>query len=215
MPPADDRRDDAAPPPAPRGSSPTKPQRPSWRPRPRWVAFFLGLLALNLFFSARAMQEKSRVRVPYSPYFLSQIKADHVEQITSKGTAIQGEFKQPRTYQGSKPTKEFRTEVPAFANTDELSKLLQEHDVTVNAQPLDTGGPWWQALLLGFGPTILLVGLLVWLSRRAGKGSGFRWRACQGCIDRRGDAAARECVAGYLLHRRRSLPARRRVDDEQ
>jgi cell division protease FtsH len=168
MPPADDRRDDAAPPPAPRGSSPTKPQRPSWRPRPRWVAFFLGLLALNLFFSARAMQEKSRVRVPYSPYFLSQIKADHVEQITSKGTAIQGEFKQPRTYQGSKPTKEFRTEVPAFANTDELSKLLQEHDVTVNAQPLDTGGPWWQALLLGFGPTILLVGLLVWLSRRAG-----------------------------------------------
>jgi cell division protease FtsH len=40
--------------------------------------------------------------------------------------------------------------------------------VVVNAQPLDTGAPWWQNLLLGFGPTILFVGLLFWLMRRAG-----------------------------------------------
>src|SRR5256714_11012034 len=41
-------------------------------------------------------------------------------------------------------------------------------DVTVNAQPLDTGAPWWQNLMLGFGPTILFVFLLFWLMRRAG-----------------------------------------------
>jgi len=167
MPPADDRREDAAPPPAPRGSSPTTPQR-SWRPRPGWVAFFLVLLAVNFFFSARAMREPSRVRVPYSPYFLTQVKEEHVSGITSKGTAIQGEFTKKQSYKGSKPTTKFRTEVPAFANTDQLSKLLQEHDVTVNAQPLDTGPPWWQSLLLGFGPTILFLLLLVWLMRRAG-----------------------------------------------
>ena len=46
--------------------------------------------------------------------------------------------------------------------------MLQENDVTVNAKPLDTGSPWWQALLLGFGPTILFVFLLFWLIRRAG-----------------------------------------------
>jgi cell division protease FtsH len=78
-------------------------------------------------------------------------------------------FKQKESYQGSKPTKKFRTEIPAFANTDELSKLLQQHDVTVNAQPLDTGPPWWQALLLGFGPTIVFILLLVWFLRRAGR----------------------------------------------
>jgi cell division protease FtsH len=88
MPPADDRREDAAPPPAPRGSSPKAPERPAWRPRPGWVIFVLGLLAFNLFFSARAMQATSRVRVPYSPYFLNQVKADHVDQITSKGTVV-------------------------------------------------------------------------------------------------------------------------------
>jgi cell division protease FtsH len=168
MPPADDRRQDAAAPPAPRGSSPTTPQRPFWRPRPRWIAFFLALLALNIFLSARAMREPTRVRVPYSPYFLTQVKSDHVSGITSKGTAIQGEFTQKQSYKGSKPTTKFRTEVPAFANTDQLSKLLQDHNVTVNAQPLDKGAPWWQQLLLGFGPTLLFLFLLVWLMRRAG-----------------------------------------------
>src|SRR5690349_10081699 len=131
MPPADDRRQDAAPPPAPRGTSPTTPQR-SWRPRPGWIVLFLVLLAVNFFLSARAMREPSRVRVPYSPYFLTQVKADQVSAITSKGTAIQGTFTKKLSYQGSKPTTKFRTEVPAFANTDQLSKLLQDHGVTVN-----------------------------------------------------------------------------------
>ena len=40
--------------------------------------------------------------------------------------------------------------------------------MVVNAEPLDTGAPWWQNLLLGFGPTILFLVLLVWLMRRAG-----------------------------------------------
>jgi cell division protease FtsH len=169
MPPADDRRQAAAPPPAPRGDSPTTPQqRFNFRPRPGWVVLFLGLLAFNIFFSARAMRVASRVRVPYSPYFLAQVKDEHVAEITSKGTDIQGTFKAKQSFKGSKPTTKFRTEVPAFANTDQLSKLLQEHDVTVNAKPLDTGPPWWQSLLLGFGPTILFLLLLVWLMRRAG-----------------------------------------------
>ena len=38
----------------------------------------------------------------------------------------------------------------------------------VNAEPLDTGPPWWQTLLIGFGPTLLLVGLLIFFLRRAG-----------------------------------------------
>jgi cell division protease FtsH len=134
----------------------------------RWVAFFLVLLAVNLFLSTRATGPPARVRVPYSPFFLDQVRAGHVASITSKGTAIQGTFTQKLRYRRSKPTRLFRTEVPAFANTDALSKLLQDNDVTVNAQPLDTGPPWWQNLLLGFGPTILFVFLLFWLMRRAG-----------------------------------------------
>jgi cell division protease FtsH len=164
---ADDRAAET-PPPASRGSSPTPPQRPRFGLSPRWIVFFLALLALNLFISSRAMEPESRVRVPYSPFFLQQVKTRNVEEITSKGTDIQGSFKKEVTFEDSKPTTRFRTEIPAFANTDELSQLLQENDVTVNAEPLETGAPWWQTLLFGFGPTILFVVLLFWLLRRAG-----------------------------------------------
>jgi cell division protease FtsH len=129
---------------------------------------FIALLALNFFLSTRAMRPASRVRIPYTPTFIQQVSANHVMSITSKGTAVQGTFTQKESYAGSKATTLFATEIPTFANTDALSKLLQDHKVVVNAKPLDTGAPWWQNLLLGFGPTILFIFLLFWLMRRAG-----------------------------------------------
>jgi cell division protease FtsH len=163
----EDRQTSASAPPAPRGSPPP-PQRPRFRPSRAWIVFFLALLAINFYVGSRATQPPSRVRVPYSPFFLQQVTVGHVKEITSKGTAIQGTFNQKVAYAGSKPTTLFETEIPAFANNDALTSLLEENEVVVNAQPLDTGAPWWQNLLLGFGPTILFVFLLFWLLRRAG-----------------------------------------------
>jgi cell division protease FtsH len=163
-----DRGQDASPPPAPRGSSPSGPQPPRFRVSRGWILFALLLFAFNFYFTSRATKPPSRVRVPYSPFFLDQVRDGHVKQITSKGTAIQGTFTQKERYGGSKPTLRFRTEVPAFANNDALSRLLETNGVVVNAQPLDTGSPWWESLLLGFGPTLLFIFLLFWLMRRAG-----------------------------------------------
>jgi cell division protease FtsH len=162
-----DQRDTNAPP-APRGSSPTSPQPPRFRFSRGWILFALALLAFNFYIGSRATQPQSRVRVPYSPFFLEQVSAKHVKEIMSKGTAIQGTFTKKLQYAGSKPTTRFRTEIPAFANNDALTKLLEQNRVVVNAQPLDTGAPWWQNLLLGFGPTLLFIFLLFWLMRRAG-----------------------------------------------
>ena len=158
----------SAPPAQPRGSPPTPPRPPLLGLSPRWIVLFFVLLAVNLFVSVRAMGPESRVRVPYSPLFLEQVTKGNVEEITSKGTDIQGTFEKEVAVEDSEPTTRFRTEIPAFANTDDLSRLLQENDVTVNAEPLDRGAPWWQTLLVGFGPTILFVLLLFWLFRRAG-----------------------------------------------
>jgi len=156
-------------PPTPRGSSGTPPpQPPRFRMNWWWVAFAIGLLAINFYAGSRATQAQSRVRVPYSPFFLHEVRAGKVKEITSKGTAVQGTFKKAEKYRDSKPTTRFQTEIPAFANTDALSQLLQSKGVVVNAEPLDTGAPWWQNLLLGFGPTILFLLLLFWLMRRAG-----------------------------------------------
>ncbi len=157
----------AAQPPPPREPSPPQGSR-RFRPRSYWIVLAFGLLAINIVFGMRAGQPPSRVRVPYTPFFLQQVRAGHVKDITSKGTAIQGTFTQPVQFEDRKPTTRFKTEIPAFANNDELAALLQRKAVVVNAQPLDSGPPWWQSLLLGFGPTILFVFLLVWLMRRAG-----------------------------------------------
>jgi cell division protease FtsH len=163
----DERKDPKLP--VPRRSTPTPtPTPPRFRVSRGWVLFALVLLAFNFYLGSRATQPQSRVRVPYSPFFLEQVSAGHVKEITSKGTAIQGTFTQKERYAGSKPTTRFQTEIPAFADNNALSQLLQEKGVVVNAEPLDTGAPWWLNLLLGFGPTILLVFLLVWLMRRAG-----------------------------------------------
>ncbi|HEX9142420.1 MAG TPA: ATP-dependent zinc metalloprotease FtsH [Gaiellaceae bacterium] len=158
----------ASTPPAPRGSSPPSPQPPRFRPTRGWIIFAVVLLGFNFYLGSRATQPASRIRVPFSPFFLQQVTEGHVKDITSKGTAIQGTFTQKQRYAGSKPTLRFRTEIPAFADNNALSRLLQAKRVVVNAQPLDSGAPWWQNLLLGFGPTILFIFLLFWIMRRAG-----------------------------------------------
>jgi cell division protease FtsH len=126
------------------------------------------LFVLNFWFASRATKAPPRVRVPYSPYFLDQVTAGHVAAITSKGTAVQGTFTVAESYAGAKATTRFQTEIPAFANTDSLSALLLRKKVVVNAKPLQTGAPWWENLLVGFGPTILFIGLIYYAMRRAG-----------------------------------------------
>jgi cell division protease FtsH len=151
----------------PRGARLPKPAPPRFR-FGWWIAWLIGLLVLNYWIASRATKAPERVRVPYSPFFLKQVDAGHVASITTKGTAVQGTFTVALRYQSSKPTTRFKTEIPTFADTNALSRLLERKGVTVNAVPLDTGPPWWESLLLGFGPTLLFLFLLFWLMRRAG-----------------------------------------------
>jgi cell division protease FtsH len=150
--------------------APTPPPKPQ-RPRIRvgwWIGWVVVLLVINFWAASRATKGAPRVRVPYSPYFLKQVQDGHVAAITSKGTAVQGTFTVSQSYAGSKKTTLFQTEIPAFANANALSSLLQKKKVVVNAQPLDTGSPWWESLLVGFGPTLLFIGLIYFVIRRAG-----------------------------------------------
>jgi cell division protease FtsH len=133
-----------------------------------WAAWIVALLVVNYWAASMSTKTPTRIRVPYSPYFLERVNQGKVASITSKGTAVQGTFTVAQSYQGSKASKRFRTEIPTFADTDALAQLLQRKAVVVNAVPLETGSPWWQNLLLGFGPTILFVALIVWATRRAG-----------------------------------------------
>ena len=148
--------------------TPPTPPKPGFRLSWRFGALILALLAINYYVGARAMHSAARLRIPYSPFFLDQVKKGDVVSITSKGTAIQGTFKDATAYAGSKPASEFATEIPTFADTKALSNLLESKGVVVNAKPLTGSVAWWESLLLSFGPTVLFIGLLILLMRRAG-----------------------------------------------
>jgi cell division protease FtsH len=153
------------------------PGRPPHRMRGFWY-FVLALIALNwlsvLFFQPSSGEQ--RVTVPFSPYFLTQVKGDHVETIASKGDTIQGKFKTKLRYPTSDakatPTKLFATQVPSFWNGSQLSALLQEKGVRINAESTTTSESLLAEILLGFGPTLLIVGLFVLFARRAAKAGG-------------------------------------------
>jgi cell division protease FtsH len=164
--------------PAPDGRGAEPGSKPPQRPTPRWLAVVLvvGLLALNLWISSQALKPHARVRVPFFPTFVGQVQAGNVSEISSTGASIQGTFRKPVKYPAGDPnadaTTGFSTEVPSFYPGQTLSNLLQSKNVTINANPTDNGPSFWESLIVGFGPTLLLIGLFVLIMRRAAAAGG-------------------------------------------
>jgi cell division protease FtsH len=145
-------------------------------PRSRWFLVVLtSLLALNLLISFLTGGPPGRRQVPYQPFFLDQVDAGNVQEVTSREDSIQGELKQKATYDppgDDKPVQvdRFKTQVPTFIDTAGLTKLLADKEVVINAEPPDTGRSFWLNLVLGLAPALLLIGALVWLTRRQLRG---------------------------------------------
>ena len=141
-----------------------------WPSRPRRIAAYVVLLAVLLglnYWGAHRVIQETRIRVPYSPFFLRQVRSGNVVAITSANTTIQGTFAHAARPAGaSTASVHFVTEIPPFADTNQLSRLLQQHGVVVNAKPPDSGVAWWKSIVFGFGPTIILLLLLFWIFRR-------------------------------------------------
>jgi cell division protease FtsH len=178
------------PPPERRPGAPPPPGPPSLRPRPWWILFLVLLLA-NYVGSRIFFPKPESIEVPYS-FFKQQVEAGNVESVTAVGDSIEGSFRSEVAYRPPEaekapkpesdkatappakaaaptPSKHFRTRRPTFAEPG-LERLLERKGVVVRA--LEEGGPSWLELLVGFGPTLLLIGAFVWLSRRAAAAGG-------------------------------------------
>ena len=73
--------------PAPDGRGAPPAPRPPLMPkqrRGRWVAFIAGLLLFNLVFSFVTARPEERTRIPYEPFFVDQVRAGNVQQISSQ-----------------------------------------------------------------------------------------------------------------------------------
>jgi cell division protease FtsH len=141
---------------------------------PGFLIFLLVLVLMNIVLTSTLQTQSTRVRIPYSPTFLEQVNEGNVSSISSKGTTVQGNFRNPVRYPDSatSPTKLFVTELPEFTDNKALLSLLQSKGVVINATSPSTGTPLLVTLLLSFGPALLIVLLFVWMMRRAAGGIG-------------------------------------------
>jgi len=166
----------------------TGPRQTPLRPQPWWLVFLL-LLLVNYLLMQTFLGEPAAITIPYT-FFKQQVQSGNVKEVTGIGDSIRGSFKEPVTYpppsaaatekgkgqpvrapdEGPPATStRFKTQRPVFADPG-LENLLDEKGVVVTA--LDESGPSWLKLVIGFGPTLLLIGAFVWLTRRAAAAGG-------------------------------------------
>jgi len=177
--PRDKRGWHVSPAPDGRGMPEQAPSGPPPHRRPGFLWFVLALIALNwlslLLFQPSSTSER-RVTVSFNPFFLKEVQEGRVRSISTKGDTVEGNFKTKLRYPaGDKkatPTKLFATEIPTFWNGSQLAATLKEKGVEVNAKSTTTSESLLEELLLGFGPTLLIVGIFILIFRRAAKGAG-------------------------------------------
>ncbi|HLV26936.1 MAG TPA: ATP-dependent zinc metalloprotease FtsH [Gemmatimonadales bacterium] len=143
-----------------------------------WLAFLLIMLVnyaiVRLFFPGAS----DSVTIPYT-LFKEEVVRSNVESVYSKGERITGRLKTAITYpapadsgaeggQESRTGSTFSTTLPAFVDPG-LEALLIANGVEISAEPIQAESSPWTSLLFGFGPAILIIGLYVWLFRRAAR----------------------------------------------
>ena len=159
------------------GGKPQPPVSPfaQFRSARFWVTLGI-VLALNILISQFLFQtpQPKTVTISYST-FLQQVTENNVVSITSVGATITGTSKQKlKDVNTSDTATRFATEIPLYVvgGTNSLETLLEQHNVTQLAKPVTDQTPLWQTLLFSFGPTLLFLGLFLYISRRmAGAGS--------------------------------------------
>jgi cell division protease FtsH len=160
------------------------------------VAAVLAALALNWYVSSKVTEPAQPVDIPYT-VFRSEVKSGNVPRVSTIGDEVEGVFREPIHFPpgSSESINAFQTLRPSFDDSHLLA-LLERNGVEVTAERPEPR-PLWQILLLSFGPTILLVALLVWLFRRSGAFRGMSLGKSRARMYRADDGRATfEDVAG-------------------
>ena len=140
--------------------------------RPILIAVVVVVL-LNFWLSTLLPDGDKPSRVSYNPTFVEQVEKGNVKEISSRGETISGEFKRQVDPPGeAKPNIKFTTEVPTFANADQLSQLLQSNDVEINAEPPTAGRSLLASFLISLLPTLLIIGVFIYFIRKAAASAG-------------------------------------------
>jgi cell division protease FtsH len=165
-------------------------------PRRTWLWFVVAIIVNYFIVQMLSPGGEPSITVPYT-LFKDEVTKGNVQAIYSQGDTIKGRFKTAVTYPpgseaGAAPKGEsqpkkarpatpapapktaraFETTLPSFVDPG-FEAFLIDHHVEISARPIQEEGNPLLSLLFAFGPALLLIGLYVWMFRRAQQGGGF------------------------------------------
>jgi len=154
------------------------PAMPSGR---TWLIFLL-LLGFNWFLVNQFLPGPNDPTPVSYTLFRTELANDNLEAIHTQGQTIEGKFKRPVEWappasNGGTSRAEpidvtnFTTILPVFIDPGLETELIK-HRVEIRATPIQSDASPLSMLLWSFGPTLIIIGLYVWLFRRAAKQGG-------------------------------------------
>lgn len=146
----------------PRG--PGSPPGGPWRGWLLPLALFLVYLAWNYSNTAGSAEPS----IPYTQFF-EQVEQGTIARVQITGQNVTGEFSEPRSVNG-RELRRFSTTLPPIQD-DALLPLLRERNVEVTVRSDEPSFALY-TLLNVFVPFLLIIGFLVWASRRTSKMMG-------------------------------------------
>ncbi|MEW6419147.1 MAG: ATP-dependent zinc metalloprotease FtsH [Nitrospirota bacterium] len=141
---------------------------PHWRVGAAFLFIFILLYLWSQFFNLKGHEQYN---ISYSQ-FIEQLNANNIKSVTIKGLQVSGEFVKEINIQlpGEKRTtaiKNFQTFLPSFQGEGLLSEL-EKRNVVINVEPSEEGSIFRQ-FLIGILPWVLIIGIWIWIMRRAQK----------------------------------------------
>ena len=147
-------------------------RRPNWS-RLWWL--LLALLVVNWIVASLMLGPAPRTKVSYT-FFTTQVdcgqrQGDHLDRGHDRGR-VQAAGGLPAGYEGRQAGRPVH-HAAAVVRQRQPVQAAGRTGVPVNANPPDQPAPLWRQVLVGFGPTLLFIGLLVWFLRRSAAGGGL------------------------------------------
>ncbi|MCK4536293.1 MAG: ATP-dependent zinc metalloprotease FtsH, partial [Desulfuromonadales bacterium] len=126
------------------------------------------------------VEQEPVAQIPYSR-FKNELSLDRIAEVTLQGEGLSGIFWEPlalssedvgaEQFEGIRPYKRFRTNIPPFGDPG-LIALLEEHQVVVYVKPPEKP-PAWANLLVSLLPWIIIFGVWWYIYQRARQQGGM------------------------------------------
>jgi cell division protease FtsH len=139
-------------------------------PRPgfsAWIVLVVLLLGFAAYQYYSGRQEGVFPPISYTAFWRAA-EEQKVESATIRGQSVTGKLREEQTIEGKK-LKTFSTNVPAQGD-DQLMPLLRSKNIEITVRSEEQ--PLAVSLLLNLIPIALIIGVWVWISRRASRALG-------------------------------------------